>query len=214
VFRRGGLLVNSNVVNAAITFGAALGGGIVAGILSGSYQHIRDVLSRPKLKLDFNSESPLYVVKSKGKDKDGEFDDRYVRVRVRNLGRTTASGCRVYLSEIREVHGDKTNPTSFTEAMELSWPLNEYGRRDIPNGPDFYVDLVKFYSRDKRWNIAVKQLYSSQESLGSHVGTYRFYICATADNTKADKLEVEVMYNGTIKDLRAFQVSRPGKSWA
>jgi len=191
-----------NSTAAWISCGSAIGGGLVAGLLSGAYQHWRDWQERPRLALDFEATDGPNLVRINGKD--GQVD-RYVRVRIRNVGKHVAKESIVYLTSIEEVHDSGTTPTAFQEAMQLSWPLNEYGHRNLPNSGDLYVDLVKIHSRAPGWHFGFKQLHANHDGLKSHSGTYRFHLVATAENAESKTLVVNVKYEQAVNTLRAYQ---------
>jgi len=159
------------------------------------------------LALDFEARDGTNVVQINGKKDGQDFNDRYVRVRFRNLGRHVASGSIVYLTAIEEVHDSgRTTQTSFQEATQLSWPLNEYGPRNLPNSADFYVDLVKIYSRAPGWHFGVRQLHSNHDALKPYKGMYRFHLVATAENAESEALAVDVKYEQEVNTLRTYPV--------
>jgi hypothetical protein len=115
-----------------ITGAAAVGGGLVGGLVSGFYQHVRDRMQRPILKLDYQGRDGLNKVEVSYKQGESSVDDIYIRVRLRNEGRSIARKSVVYLTAIEEVYTSAQTPTSFAEAMPLAWPLYKFSPRDIP----------------------------------------------------------------------------------
>ncbi|HEX4580890.1 MAG TPA: hypothetical protein VH139_02465 [Acidobacteriaceae bacterium] len=195
-----------NATVAWISGGSAIGGGLVAGLLSGAYEHVRHWSSRPKLCLDYGEKEEASIVSVVTGTNEGNLNHLYVRVRLRNTGQRIAKHCVVYLASIEEVHESGNKATAFSDAMPLSWPLNDYKPRDIPNGADFYLDLVKISKHVESWALGVQQLYASQLPMLKFKGTYRFHLVATADNAESVKCTVDVKYAQDWNTLRAFPV--------
>jgi hypothetical protein len=193
-----------NATVAWISGGSALGGGLVAGLLSGVYEHIRDRITRPKLSLSYGESSEASLVSVVTGPTEGNLNHLYVRVLLRNTGQRIAKQCLVYLVSIEEVHESGNQATAFSDAMPLSWPLNDYKRKDIPNGADFYLDLVKISKHVEPWAFGVQQLYASHLAMLKFKGTYRFHLVATADNATSVRCAVDVKYSQDWLTLRAF----------
>src|SRR5258708_29941243 len=99
---------------------AAIVGGLFWGLLSGAYQHWRDHFSSPKLEIDYEgtAANKVEIISEKidGIDPGAVF----IRARVRNTGRRTAKGARVFLASLQEVHhAGTTTQTSFHDAKPL-----------------------------------------------------------------------------------------------
>ena len=58
----------------------------------------------------------------------------------------------------------------------------------------FFVDLLRVSKHDPGWLLSVGQLFSSQGSLKTYSGTYRFQLTVTADNAEPATCEVDVTY--------------------
>ena len=97
-------------------------GALLGGLITGSYQFVYDLLTRPVLKLDFLNETGRNMVETSVVHDGKWFSGVYVRARLRNTGRRPAKQCSVFLIAIDEVHpGGKTTPAPFHDAMPLSW---------------------------------------------------------------------------------------------
>lgn len=190
-----------------ITGAAAVGGGLVGGLVSGFYQHVRDRMQRPILKLDYQGMDGLNKVEVSYKQGESSVDDIYIRVRLRNEGRSIARKSVVYLTAIEEVYTSAQTPTCFAEAMPLAWPKYKFGPLDIPTGPDFYVDLVRISKHDSGWNFSVEQLLTSHVGLKTFKGTYRLHLMATADNAESAKFALDIAYSQDWHGLRAHNVA-------
>jgi hypothetical protein len=75
-----------------------------------------------------------------------EVTRRYVRARVRNVGKRTAQNCRVFLTGVEEVQtGGRPTETAFHDSMVIAWPLDDFEPRAIPAGVAMYVDVVNVF---------------------------------------------------------------------
>ena len=190
---------------ALISAGAAIAGGA----LSGAYQHFRDRLERPVLELD-HQEAQAYFPTANYQTKDGkEVVEIFVRARVHNTGFRVARECRVFLTNVEEVHHSGTTKTAFHDSMPLSWPLGDFSARDIPKGVELFVDVVSVFRYPEGWNFKVPQLYSSQQGLKTYRGTYRLTLLATAANALPSKpLQIDATYQMDWNNFRAVAVPR------
>lgn len=181
------------------------GAAILGGLLSGVFPLFWTWYSRPRIRLDFGKIPDLSHVHQR-KQEDGQaVHDQYIRVRLRNTGKEAANDCLVYLTSVQEIHeGGSKVPTLMNEATPLSWPLNEYGSRTIPPGPDFYVDLVRFFSRAPGWHFGMQNSLSSHEPLKSYRGAFRCHVMASARNAKPARLWIDVKYEGTSQSVRVL----------
>jgi hypothetical protein len=190
-----------------IAAGSAIGGGLVAGLLSGAYQHLREYASRPILKIDFADDDSHKVESSEQSSEGTEAYYVYIRVRVRNAGRQVARGCRVFLVYIEEVHpSGQTTRTVFHESRQLAWAGFKFVPTDLPAGLDFYSDILRVSKDVSGWVISVEQLFANERSLKSYEGTYRFHLAATCDNAELAWCVVDVSYAGNWRNLRAVAV--------
>jgi hypothetical protein len=76
---------------------------IVGGLLSGAYQHWREHFSRPKLEIDYEGTAANKVEIISEKIDGIDPGAIFIRARVRNTGRRTAKGARVFLASLQEV---------------------------------------------------------------------------------------------------------------
>jgi hypothetical protein len=188
----------------------ALVGGILGGLLSGAYQHWRDWLSRPRIRIDYDPVAEANNVVIKRQTDNGEINEVYIRARVSNTGGRPAKGAQVFLTSLRKKYtsgGDL--PNSIHDSAIVSWAGHKLDPRDIPRDENihFYVDLVRFSDRDALWDFRVDKLFKGQQVLNDHRGTYLFRLIATAENAGSASCEVEVFYDGKLNTRSAKQVS-------
>jgi hypothetical protein len=177
---------------------------IIGGLVSGSYQHVRDFLTRPRLQIDFKG-TEANRVEIEIVINGSQVSEIYLRAGVRNRGRQGVKGCRVYLAGVKEVHPTHLNPTAFYDPMPLSWPNRDFETRDMPRGVDMYVDIVRISRHSPGWNFSVKDLLASALKLLNYSGTYRLYLVATAENASPAMCQVDVTYKQDWNTLRVAE---------
>jgi len=155
------------------------------------------------LQIDY-ADSEASKVKLKRVDAKGEFEEIFVRARVRNTGRQTGKGVLVYVTSLTEVGPSGTLPTSLHDSKLLAWAGHKLNPQDIPGGGgvNFYVDLMKVSTRIEEWGFCF-ELFDSQMDLKKYKGTYRFQLIATADNASPAAHEIDVTYHQDWHTLRA-----------
>ena len=197
----------SELTAAWIAAGAAIGGGLVAGLLTGAYQHWREYRNRPILAIDFQDDD-YHKVEAPGDPAGGNNPPYvYIKIRVRNNGHWAAKGCRVFLSQLEEVHpSGKTTRAFFLGSRQLAWEGLKFVPLDIPSDLDFYADVVRVSKAASGWEMAVEQLFASERSLQSYKGTYRFHAVVTSENAWPARCVVDVSYDGDWHNLRAVAV--------
>ena len=167
---------------------------------------MRDWINRPILVLDYEGKEHLNKVDVSYKDISRNVDEIYIRVRLRNRGRNIARKCIVYLTSLEEVSTSGETPTSFAEAIPLSWPFHEFGPRDIPTGPDFYVDLVRISKHASGWNLCIENDYPNHAPLKTYRGIYRFHLVATSDTAESANFVLDITYEGDWHGLRVHNI--------
>jgi hypothetical protein len=190
---------------ARIGAGAAILGGIVAGVLSGAYQHFRDWYTRPRLKLEFDANSDKFEA---AWTSGGSFDGVLIRVSLRNQGQTVAQNCRVFVTSLTSRHPSGSTPTTFTGSRQIAWAGWDFEPRSVQNGIVFYLDLARFSKETSGWQFTFKETRAKDEELKKYTGTYRFRLAAVADNCAPNYFDVDVDYNGNWNNLRAWTPSK------
>jgi hypothetical protein len=180
------------------------GAAIVGGLLNGAYQHWRDFRSRPILHIDFEGSGGNNPA-SEYKEGEKLVSEVYIRARVKNIGQHVATGCRVFLVGLHEVHHSGLTATNWYDSLPLPWAGWDHQPRNIPKGPEFYVDVMRVSKSFSAWRFSAKT-FGSQNALMNYRGTYRFRLLATADNAEPAACEIDVTYDGDWHNLRAVQV--------
>lgn len=185
--------------------GAAVFGGVVGGLLSGAYQHIRDHLTRPQLILEFNPDADSVEASWSG---DQSFDGVVLRASVSNSGQTAATNCRVFLVGLTTLHHSGSTPTAFRDSRQVAWAGWSFEARTVQRGVTFYVDLVRVSKEGPGWQFTFHERMAQDESLRAYRGTYSFRLVAVADNAEPVYLDIPVDYNGDWHNLRAWKPTK------
>jgi len=158
---------------------------------------------KPELLIDFE-DGPSNIVPAEHKRGDKLASMIYVRVRVQNKGSAIAKGCRVYLTELKEVSPGGTAATALDDSKVLAWAGYHFSPLDIPPEGVFYADVVRFSKDDRGWLFSVEKLLAHQQKLKDYVGTYRFRVMVVAENAARSFCEFDVTYNGDWHSLQAM----------
>ena len=124
-----------------------------------------------------------------------KISEVYIRACVRNVGLSPAQNCRLYMTGLDEKRGDHLEKTAFQDARPIAWAGWKFEPRVVPNGVDFYVDVVRVNKAVPGWIFSV-ELFSSEETLMTYRGIYRFHLLATADNATPVPFSLDVNYEG------------------
>ena len=206
------MFVSDGLAAAELGAGAAVFGGIIGGMLSGAYQHMRERYKRPVLTLDFQDSSAHgprspYMPDTHWHE-DGELRPwLVVRAKVANTGRSSAKGCRVFLLALNEIHEGKITPSDFQNPMALPWPGWDFESRDMPQQVSSYVDVVRFRKDVGLWNFPFRNYPGDLRLLDGYTGTYRFQVIFTADNAESVACTIDVEYRKDWNGLRAWRVT-------
>jgi hypothetical protein len=183
-------------------------GGVVGGLVTGSYSHLRSWFTRPRLAVDYANDDGHLCSFDKKNWEDKDISAVYVRIKVMNEGRRVARGCRVFLTGLEEVHpSGETTQTSLHEALVLGWPKRDFEPRDIPRGVPFYADVVAVSKHGGDWNICVKEMYANHDQLPKYRGTYRFHVVVTGDEAEPVRCTVDATYDGDWHNFRAIPIT-------
>jgi len=190
---------------ALIGFAAA----VVGGMVTGFYHHARDWWTRPRLSLDYANDPAHFVDVNYSKPDGKDISSVWVRVRARNKGRRVAKACRIFLVGLEELYpSGKTTSTSLHDSPLLSWAGgNDFESRDIPQGVDFYADVVHVSKHVSDFVFSVDAFFADAKDLGKYRGTYRCHLLITADDAKPARCKIDVTYDGDWHHFRAVPVS-------
>jgi hypothetical protein len=189
---------------------------IIGGLLTGAFEWIQNWWTRPILAIDYPRSAANRVDVDYKKDDGTHVAFVYIRARVRNSGRRTAKGTRVFLTSLKRVHtGGNTTDIAFHDSVALAWAGWKFDPQDIPPAADvcFYVDLLRVSKHDPGWLFSVERLYGDEAAIKDYRGTYRCKLTLTADNAKPALCEIVVIYNGDYHHLEAVEVRKTIDKW-
>jgi hypothetical protein len=168
-----------------------------------------DALS-PKLSIDYKG-APANKTEARFTKNDGvTVDEIYIRVRVRNLGKQTAKGARVFLTDLHEVQNGIVSQKSFVwDSLQLGWAGWDFDPKDVPQGVSFYADVMRVSKQTSGWLLSVQKMRLANDAdLVHYSGTLRFQVTVTADNAAPASCELDVIYNQDWHSLRAVPVGK------
>lgn len=184
-------------------FGGALGGGVIAVGIQSALAWIQ----RPRISAVLTI-GRANCVDTPFKYPLGEAESTatYVRVSFRNLGRSAARGCRVYLEELTKVSPDGHQANILeNEWISLSWGLSENEERKvltIPRGSGWIADIA-FNVRSgpmQGLHLATPSFPLRLEQHFKGAGKFRAVVAVAGDNFTPAKSIVEFDYgNNELK---------------
>lgn len=179
--------------------------------LSSAQAEVGGILA-PKLSIDYEG-TPANKTEAHYARDGVAVNEIYIRVRVRNLGKQTAKGARVFLTDLHEVHNGVATPKSFVwDSLQLAWSGWKFEPLDVPQGVSFYADVMRVSKDKSGWLLWFqKSTLADDVDLAHYSGTLRFQVTVTADNATPASCEVDVTYNQDWHSLRALQVGSRGR---
>lgn len=192
--------------------GAAVVGGAVAGVLSGTLHEFFNWRRRPILVIDFQDCSVKqpgspFMTHAPWEEEGQQRQWVTARARVRNHGKRTAKHCQVYLVALQEVREGKARPAGFYDSLSLPWAGSDFDPRDLPRDVHAFIDVVRFRKDVMAWNFTFRVFSGDRTALNGYSGTYRFRLVATAENAATAFCEIAVDYRKDWNNLRAWRVS-------
>jgi len=194
--------------------------GMVSAIL---VESVRRRLFRPVLTTEHTKRAGFVVLTTLKGVTVEKYDAKYLRVRVRNLARTTAKGCRAYLTEIERWEGDEFVKADFyRDTLRLRWAYEgEEGDLhegiDIPKGVLIHFDVLSTRraataagaSEDDRFiQVANHALRYDRDRLMNKLEyeqKYRFRILVVADDADPQSIDLVVVMGRTWKDFEVIE---------
>jgi hypothetical protein len=180
-------------------------GAVIGGIAGGLTPSLVTWCRRPKLLIDFQGDE-YNRVDGRQTWKDGTVEDLiWIRARVQNPGRSRATNCRPFITAIYEVRADNSLYRVLKDTKNLQWAGGKVEAISIPQGVEYYVDLLRVSKRTPGWGI-IHDLFGNQRKLLAYSGTYQFDLMISADNAGPSICKINVEYKQDPNTLRAWQV--------
>lgn len=186
-----------------LAIGTTAGVSGITGLFSGYVGRLLErYMRKPCLVIDFSSEEGGKTEASWVQDGKAE-DYVYIRGRIMNKGKGSASKCRVYIVNIEEVLLTSVEKTKFYDSTILPWPRGNFDSLDISPGVTVYYDIVRFSKHRSGWGFMYKDNFSQRQSMEKFRGTYRFTVLVCSDDAYPQRYCIDVTYDGDWNSVRA-----------
>ena len=182
--------------------------GLVAAFISVLYPRFLNWVARPRLALEFPRAEPGCEMPSPVRGTPVEND---LRIRIRNVGRTTAHNVSICGTLLRYSISEEPNVEFREEVLDLKLAMTEdvMAFRLAP-GAYRYVDLCHIRRRGSdlklHWDFVQKPMARSGRNFGP--GRYRLHIFASSDNSESMAGDVVFSWDGTFEGLHAIGFAR------
>ena|ERR1700730_6745033 len=202
-------------------FGSALTGGLAGSALTIFSQWVSRVWLRPRLKILFRDGEKGCCVQTRAAG--GPNATRYLRLKVRNLGRSTARGVSVQVTKLTFSDPNTGSRIFDEDVMDLRLSLQRGDVLSFPIAPHGYrfVDLVYVNETEliHHYDFDVAPERLPEQGFGTDSGTYGAEIFAVAENAKAVRNYVTWSWDKTFSGLKItdstwqqrFSRLRPGR---
>jgi len=172
----------------------------------------------PKIKIKYGKDYPY---RAHAFAIGGDQEMQFIRVRVANLGRSTARNCKCYVRDVtlKEKDGTKNDlPTA--ELMLTNWVPREAGvaRMHIPRDLEFLADIAMTMKNEsgiapwrpsKYFDTAgervVAPIFNLQnkplEKFATHDGEFIVEVVVVSDNAKTETETIRFSFDSTSHDL-------------
>jgi hypothetical protein len=167
-------------------------------------QSARQWWKRPRLNIEAGSTEP-YVQKATNQTDNGETST-WVRIRVRNDGRSEALSARAYLVDL-EKEGEQ-HPLFHRQAILLWASTGGDGDRDgpltIPREFGRFFDITCCYGIGSGLRLPNSHLWGDKPF--REPGAYLFTVCVSGANFRPKTAKVRVVYRGSSVPLEVSSV--------
>jgi hypothetical protein len=184
------------------------GGGLLGFILRPTIERWISWFFRPQLAIEFPGAEPGCEVKTPIRGTQ-TFVQNYLRIRVRNRGRTTAHKVSICGTVLRHLAPEKPDFEFREEVLDLKLGMTgDTMEFRLAPGAHRYVDLCHVM-RDHPglcWDFVQKPLRLYDRSFGA--GRYRLHVFASSDNSGSIGGDVIFCWDGTFDGLRAIGFAR------
>ena len=182
-------------------------GGVLGFILRPAIERLFSWFFRPQLVIEFPGAEPGCEVQSPAQNPTV----KYLRLRIRNRGRTTAQKVSIYGTVLRQVEPGKSVPIfEFREeVLDLLPALTEKELEfRLAPGAYRYVVLCHTLKVDTclHWDFVQKPSRLYERRFGP--GRYRLHVFASSENSAAMAGDIIFDWDGTFLGLRAIGFAR------
>jgi hypothetical protein len=178
---------------------SAIIGGLIGFFAAVFAEPLRQLIYRPKVRLEFGNTSDYRARTLAQDDRPGipphsVCEAYYIRIKVTNTKPALAKKCRAYLVAVEKA--DETGqfmPTVYCDSIPLPWACRgdqAYDPLDLPRGVPHYVELVSTRSVSTDFQPKIRPFPFRYVSLFSEHGTFRLTILVSGGNIKPVPIRV------------------------
>ena len=184
----------SNLLETAISSGA---GALFGALGAWAIVTFLDRARRPRVEVDFSGGYPFEddALTLQG----GQH--RYLRVKIKNVGRSTAKNCKVFVRsiELSSAGGARAKLNTY-DLMQTNWVPREAGIRqlDIPAKMDFLADIAMDANNNgRRSAIPIFPIQNDRvQRFLEHVGVFSLDVVIISDNAETVTTTIRFRFNG------------------
>lgn len=184
-----------------ITAIAAAAGGFMGSFGFWLIGKVDEWWTKPDIVIQFGAEYPF---KASARLEDGR-DAEFIRVRVKNFGRSTARKCKCYVRHIALSSGGRSTRLPSDELMLTSWVPREAKTTiiNIPRDLDFLADLA--YATRVGTSFKVAPVFNVQNQnvpdMFEHVGDFELEVVVIGENFETAQRTVRFRFDGKSATL-------------
>jgi hypothetical protein len=187
--------------------------GLAGSIITVTVQYLRDWLIQPSLKVTAHAGVGGCVVQTPAFDKktlQHSGDQRYLRLRIDNDGRTTAKNVCISIIKIMRQTPGSGQESFDEEVMDLTYPFARGGESvttvDMPPKTHRFINLchtTKMLGGGQEFLFDVEVLPIRMKAMyGNSAADFRIELMIAADNVMGGRVgAVSVRYGGTLESL-------------
>ena len=178
------------------------GGGVIAPRLSNDF-------FGPKLDVSITDDEECNTTTTLSDPETGQFfaDARYVRVKVTNIGNSTAKNCAAYLSGVEFLDAEIDPKARYVDTIRLSWSgRSTHAAIDLPPNISDYVNVLEAHSKSNFLRPLLEVNLNRYVPLWQQKGRIKLTVSVSADDTKVAKFPFEVDWHGHWENLRGRPV--------
>lgn len=181
----------------------ALIGWIVGFITAIFAEPIRNFLFKPKLELSFGTNQD-FITDTPVQISGGNYQAKYVRVKVVNVKRRLAKGCRAFLVnfEMKDKNGNFQR-TDYCDSLQLAWSCQNPGNDaiDLPFEVNQFIDIFRATAKSNSFEPCLVPIPFRYSKLFQQNGVYRFTIQVAGEGLDSQKIVLILDWRGEMNEF-------------
>lgn len=183
--------------------GPWLGGGLAGAIVTLGTQNITKWWEKPKLAAEFGKEGDGSIIKhalpASNPDSPAQVIQQWIRVKIKNNGRSTARNVRVIIVYISNKTSDFTSWDFNREIIDCGWSHIYETRIDIPPRTWRFADL--FVLEMTEGSADIRFTGKGAENIPGRMEIISIGAMITADNCETTTVTLPLRYQGLGKGM-------------